>query len=286
MTSRFVIITGLSGAGKSTVSGILEDLGYFCVDNLPTTLIAKFAKLCQQSDGKINKIALVIDVRERMFLKNIENSLNELTKLNIDYEIVFLEASEETLIRRFSETRRKHPLSRETLLDSIRFEKKILSPLRAKTRIIIDTSKYSIWTLKERIINLFDEKKKPQMTVTLISFGYMYGIPVESDIIFDLRFLPNPHYQKRLKALAGTAQKVKNYVLKKPATISFLNRFIKLLKFLLPYYEKEGKSYLTIGLGCTGGRHRSVVIAEHLKKVLKNHNKVVTIVHRDLTRNE
>ena len=283
---RFVIITGLSGAGKSTVSGILEDLGYFCVDNLPTTLLPKFAEIFIQTGWKINQIALVIDVRERMFFESIGTVLGELAGLKLDYQLLFLEASDEVLMRRYTETRRRHPLDQGDLRDSIRRERKMLRSLRQRAHVIIDTDKYNVRTLKQRMIELFGGDGAHRMTVNLITFGYKYGIPPEADIVMDVRFLPNPYYESRLRKYNGTHKKVKSYVLGHRRTRLFLKKLLGLLKFFIPYYEKEGKSYLTIGLGCTGGRHRSVVIGKYLEDALKTSRRAVKVQHRDLEQSD
>lgn len=284
--NRFVIITGLSGAGKSTLSGIFEDLGYFCVDNLPTTLIPKFAEICLQSGGKISKFALVVDVREKLLLRSIESGLNDLAKHKINYEIVYLEASEEALVRRYSETRRRHPLDEGDLIESIRRERKILKPLRNRAQTIIDTSDLNIWALKERIFNLYGERTSQKMPITIVTFGYKFGIPIEADLVIDLRFLPNPYYEERLKKLDGHNHKVKRFILKNRITTSFLKKLCGFLEYLLPNYQKTGKPYLVIGLGCTGGRHRSVVIGEHLAQVLRRNNRVAKVVDRDMKRHD
>ncbi|MDH5662565.1 MAG: RNase adapter RapZ [Elusimicrobiota bacterium] len=281
---NFVIVTGLSGAGRSTALKNLEDLGYFCVDNLPTTLIPKFAEICLQLKDKIKKVALGIDIREGDFLDDLFGSLEELRKMGFSHQILFLEASNSVLVRRYSETRRKHPLDTEgrSMLEVIVKERKKLMGIKERADKIIDTTALTPQEFKQVIFSSFKEAAKPDtMNVSLVSFGYKYGIPVDVDLVIDTRFLPNPHYVERLRPLTGNDPEVSRFVLKSAVTQKFLRKYFGLLKFLIPYYVREGKSYLTIAVGCTGGRHRSVIIVNELKKVIKKKYPVKT-QYRDI----
>jgi len=281
---NFVIVTGLSGAGKSSALNNFEDLGYFCVDNLPTTLIPKFAEICLQLKHKIKRAALGIDIREGDFLDDLFSSLGELDKMGFSYQILFLEASNSILVRRYSETRRKHPLDREGrgILETINQERKRLMIIKERADKIIDTTSLTPQEFKRVIFSSFRETPEPDtMNVSLISFGYKYGIPVDADLVIDTRFLPNPHYIERLRPLTGNDPEVSRFVLKSFVTQRFLRKYFALLKFLVPYYIKEGKSYLTIAVGCTGGRHRSVIVVNKLKKFLEK-KYPVKVQYRDI----
>lgn len=281
---NFVIVTGLSGAGRSTALKNFEDLGYFCVDNLPTTLIPKFAEICLQLKDKIKKVALGIDIREGDFLDDLFGSLEELGKMGFSHQILFLEASNSVLVRRYSETRRKHPLDREgrSMLEVIIKERKRLMGIKERADKIIDTTALTPQEFKQVIFSSFREAAElDTMNVSLVSFGYKYGIPVDADLVIDTRFLPNPHYIERLRPLTGNNPEVSRFVLRSSVTQKFLRKYFGLLKFLIPYYIREGKSYLTIAVGCTGGRHRSVIIVNELKKFLEKKYPVRT-QYRDI----
>lgn len=268
---NFVIITGLSGAGKSTALKNFEDLGYFCVDNLPTTLIPKFAEICLQLKYKIKKVALGIDIREGDFLDDLFSSLEELGKMGFSHQILFLEASNSVLVRRYSETRRKHPLDKEgrSILEVIIKERKRLMGIKERADKIIDTTTLTPQEFKQVVFSSFREVPElDTMNVSLVAFGYKYGIPVDADLVIDTRFLPNPHYIEKLRPLTGNNPEVSRFVLKFSVTQKFLRKYSGLLKFLIPYYIREGKSYLTIAVGCTGGRHRSVIVVNELNKFL------------------
>lgn len=268
---NFVIITGLSGAGKSTALKNFEDLGYFCVDNLPTTLIPKFAEICLQLKYKIKKVALGIDIREGDFLDDLFSSLEELGKMGFSHQILFLEASNSVLVRRYSETRRKHPLDKEgrSILEVIIKERKRLMGIKERADKIVDTTTLTPQEFKQVVFSSFREVPElDTMNVSLVAFGYKYGIPVDADLVIDTRFLPNPHYIERLRPLTGNNPEVSRFVLKSSVTQKFLRKYSGLLKFLIPYYIREGKSYLTIAVGCTGGRHRSVIVVNELNKFL------------------
>ena len=278
-----VFITGLSGSGKSNAIKCFEDLGFFCVDNLPTALLPKFTELCAQSGNEINRVAIGIDVRERGFFKNFLEILDELKKENYAIEILFLEASDEALVRRFSETRRPHPLAKNgSVIDGIRLEREMLSELRKRADKIIDTTNYSVHQLKEILNKYYLESEGRKLTISFISFGYKFGIPYDADLIFDVRFMQNPNFVKELKLLKGSDKRVIDYILKFQEAKTFLEKLYEFLRFLIPMYEKEGKSYLTIGIGCTGGRHRSVAVSEILKGYLEKEGYSLNIKHRDI----
>ena len=282
---RFVIVTGLSGAGKTQATRSLEDLGYFCVDNLPPALISKFAEACMQSGGNIEKVALVIDIRGGVFFDDFFDTLNYLKRNEFKYEILFLDASDEVLIKRFKETRRSHPLSPDgRVLTGITQEREKLREIKNIADIIIDTSKYEIRHLREKINETYGDNKNPerQLSITVLSFGFKYGIPVDSDLVFDVRFIPNPFYIPELKEYSGNDAPVKEYVLKQSETVTFIDKLIDMLKYLIPNYRKEGKRQLIISIGCTGGRHRSVAIANEIHRRLNEENYNAKIEHRDV----
>jgi UPF0042 nucleotide-binding protein len=280
---RFVIITGFSGAGKSETIKCFEDLGYFCVDNLPPVLISKFAELCAQSGGRINRIALVSDIRGGSFFDDVLEALEKLEQNGFTYEIVFLEAREEILIRRFKESRRKHPLSNTgSISDGIKAERQKLEQIRGKASVIVDTSDLNARGLRDLINrNYENQPQQEKMLITVISFGFKKGLPLDADLVFDVRFLPNPFYVESLKELDGNCDEVANYVLKWPMTARFLSKLYDFIDFLTPQYVKEGKANLIIGIGCTGGRHRSVTIANKLGEYLRARGYLVAVNHRD-----
>ncbi|AYE34126.1 RNase adapter RapZ [Clostridium septicum] len=282
---RFIIVTGLSGAGKTEATRSLEDMGYFCVDNLPPKLIPKFAEACVQSQGKIDKVALVIDIRGGIFFDDLFESLNYLKDQEFKYEILFLDASDEVLVKRFKESRRSHPLSPGSrVITGITEERKKLREVKDRADIIIDTSKYAIRDLREEMNKNYGDAKQPekQLSVTVLSFGFKYGIPVDSDLVFDVRFIPNPFYIPELKPYSGNDKPVKDYVLKQEETVNFVKKATDMLDFLIPNYKKEGKRQLIISIGCTGGRHRSVAIANAIYENLIEKNYNASVEHRDI----
>jgi len=285
-TPKLVIVTGLSGAGKTQALRSLEDLGFFCVDNLPPALIPKFAELCAQAASKINKMALVVDIRGGEFFNTLFEVLAELDANGIRYEILFLEASDETLVRRFKESRRRHPLSSHgEVLDVIREERNLLRELRGGAHKVIDTSGMTVKELKEEISAIFADSAAPAgLHITLISFGYKYGIPLDSDLVIDVRFLPNPYYQAELRAFTGNDPVVRDFVFKSETTEKFMAKFADFVEFLIPEYIKEGKTTLMIAIGCTGGMHRSVALANRLRDILSEKNYRITVRHRDISR--
>jgi UPF0042 nucleotide-binding protein len=281
---RFVIITGLSGAGKSETMKCFEDIGYFCVDNLPPVLIPKFAELCAQSDGSLNKIALVVDIRGGSFFDDIFEALENLEQKGFSYEILFLEAREDILVRRFKESRRRHPLSvTGAITEGIRAERKRLEEIRGKATLILDTSDITVRELREKISQNYDQTAhQEKLLITIVSFGFKHGIPLDVDLLFDVRFLPNPHYVDSLRQLTGNCGEVAEYVLKWPLATRFLTRLYDFIDFLVPQYRKEGKANLIIGIGCTGGQHRSVTIANKLGDFLRTKGYRAGVEHRDI----
>lgn len=282
---RFVIVTGLSGAGKTEAIRNLEDLGFFCVDNLPPTLISKFAEACYQTDGKIDKIALVIDIRGGKFFDDLFVSLNYLKLQDYKYEILFLDASDEVLIKRFKESRRKHPLAPDgRILNGILLERSRLREVKDRADNIINTSNMAPRELRAKITKIFEEKGQieTELAITVVSFGFKYGIPVDSDLVFDVRFLPNPYYIPELKKYSGTDKPVSDYVMNFEVSKTFVEKLDDMLEFLIPNYIKEGKRQLIVSIGCTGGRHRSVTISTFVYENLLNHGYKVNIDHRDI----
>ncbi len=288
--ARLVIVTGLSGSGKSHVIRYLEDLGFYCIDNLPVPLLEKFIDLCNQSRSHIAKAVLGIDSREGAFLAPFLTLYDRLKAEGYPVELLFVEARDEVLLRRFSETRRPHPLvppdKDGSLLDGIQREREALAPLRLRANRIVDTSDIHVHQLKETIGRDYDEIKGQRLDVSIVSFGYKFGIPADLDLLFDVRFLNNPHFDPTLKRLTGEDPRVLEYVLASSASGAFLDRLYSLIDFLIPLYEKEGKSYLTIGIGCTGGRHRSVVITRALADHILNRGLRVRCRHRDMAAHE
>jgi len=281
---KITIITGLSGSGKSTAIDALEDAGFFCMDNLPVILLPKFLELRVVTGSEITKLALVMDLRERDFLQRYPEIFKDLKEQGYLFEILFLEASTEILLRRYSQTRRKHPLSEEmNLLKGIQTEREELKGLREIADLIIDTSNYNVHELKEIILNhVLKTVPGKKMKIYILSFGYKYGIPHDADLVIDVRFLPNPYFVQELKNLDGTYPQVKEYMDRWKETHSFLKKYLDLLNYLVPLYEKEGKSSLTIAVGCTAGTHRSVSIAGTIFIELKKTTNFITLTHRDI----
>lgn len=285
---KFVIITGLSGAGKTLAMRVFEDHGYFCVDNLPPALIPTFIELCSQSIKRINKIALVIDIRGGGFFDKLFESLKEMADSGFDYEILFLEASDEVIIKRYKESRRRHPLAFEgRIVEGINSERQKMAKLREVADYIIDTSFKTPSELKEEIILRFIEREKEeQLIINLVSFGFKQGIPLDADLIFDVRFIPNPYYIDGLRPYSGEDPKVKEFVMKWPESRQFLKKLYDMVQYLIPYYIREGKTQLVIGIGCTGGRHRSVAITNEIAGMLKANRHRVIIDHRDIDKDK
>ena len=281
--SSFIIITGLSGSGKGTFLRALEDRGFFCVDNLPVGLLGKFHELIVKSQDEAAKAAMVIDVREGETLSEFPAVYQELKKNpSLQMSLWFLEASDEVLVRRFSETRRPHPLDpNRTVLEAIALERELLAPIRAMADQVLDTSQFTIHELRQHAVRLFEEREAQHLLVSLVSFGFKYGVPIDSDLVFDVRFLPNPNFVPDLKSFTGSDPKVIEYMNSHDSTHKFLDHVYAFIDFLLPQYEKEGKSYVTISIGCTGGRHRSVFIANSIGKHLEDGKYRVKVSHRD-----
>jgi UPF0042 nucleotide-binding protein len=281
---RVVVITGLSGSGKSTALKAFEDIGFFCIDNLPATLLPRFLELRDEISREVFKIALVMDLRGKDFLATFPKIFQEVKRKGYIVEVLFLEADEENLIRRFSQTRRHHPLGeKRTLSATIRLERKKMEPIKRLATFRLDTSHLNVHQLREEILRLFSKVAQPvKMTMNLISFGYKYGLPNEADIVMDVRFLPNPFFITELKEMDGNQKPVVDYVMKWKETKVFLKDFYNLISFLIPQYQKEGKSQLTIAVGCTGGRHRSVTIINALSEFLKKQKLLINIRHRDI----
>ncbi|MBU1545103.1 MAG: RNase adapter RapZ [Proteobacteria bacterium] len=283
--ARFVVITGLSGSGKSTVLKALEDMGFYAVDNLPAELLPAFVNLPLEYVGEPFKAALVMDVRTPRFVEVFPPILNDLLDKGYSLELIFLETEEDVLIRRFSQTRRQPPLAGkgESVATGLQRERELLEPLRSLATQVLDTSRFTIHQLKQEIFRLYSRLAPPaRLHVNLMSFGYKYGIPREADLAMDVRFLANPYFVDSLRPLDGRDQRVVDYVFKQATTNDFLNRFKGLLDFLIPLYHKEGKSQLTVAIGCTGGKHRSVAISEWLAKELASPECQVTLRHRDV----
>lgn len=283
---RIAIITGLSGSGKSTALRALEDIGFFCVDNMPIELLPKLLEMQSGLSGEISKIALGMDIRGKYFFEKYADIVSTLRAREYNIEIVFLEASDESLLRRFSETRRIHPLSEKgTMIDNIQLEREKLSDLKQMADIVIDTSLYNVHELKELIQRYYlSPANGMKLVINLTSFGYRYGLPPDADVVLDVRFLPNPYFVQALRNFNGNDTSVIDYVLKWEETRKFLDVLFSLADFLTPLYEKEGKAYLNIALGCTGGKHRSVVICNKLAEYYKDKNYRVNINHRDIRR--
>jgi len=281
---RVVVVTGLSGSGKSTAIKAFEDLDYFCVDNLPVVLLTDFLELREKSSEDLYHIALGMDIRERSFLESYPRVFSELRERGTNLEILFLEAADEALQRRFSQTRRKHPLvGTGTVLDRIRAERERLKHLKEMATRVIDTSNLNVHELKRMISRLYTVyPEEDTLHVNVLSFGFKYGVPAEADIVMDVRFLPNPFFIKELRDLNGTQDPVIRFVMQQGQTQIFLDKFTELINYLLPRYREEGKNYLTIAVGCTGGKHRSVVVTEQLKVQLAGLGYPVTAGHRDV----
>ncbi|WP_438822740.1 RNase adapter RapZ [Oceanobacillus alkalisoli] len=281
--TRLVIITGMSGAGKTVAVQSFEDLGYYCVDNLPPTLLPKFLELMKDSTNNITKVALVMDLRGREFFDSLFEALDSLSEENwIKEHILFLDAKDTALVSRYKETRRSHPLAAHGLpLTGIKQEREILDELRGRAQRIIDTTDLKPRELRDKILKIYSEEHQEIFSINMVSFGFKYGIPIDADLVFDVRFLPNPHYVGHLQPLTGLNQEVSSYVFKWSDTQKFIDKVLDLLEFMLPQYKKEGKSQLVIAIGCTGGQHRSVALAEHFAKELSK-DYITHISHRDI----
>ncbi len=282
----FLIVSGMSGAGKSRTVAVLEDLGFYCVDNMPVELLPKFAEICMASAERYEHVALVVDVRARNNFKSLFAALKHVKSLGCDYKILYLDTATETLIRRYKETRRKHPLMTEntTITEAIAKEREILEGLRGKADFVVDTTALSLAKLKETIVGLFKEDRAGIFEVNVMSFGFKYGLPTEADLVFDVRFLPNPYYEISLREKNGTDPKVRDYVFRDGEADRFMEKLTDLIDYLIPRYSEEGKTNIVVGIGCTGGKHRSVAICEALTRHIQETGYKAYATHRDYQR--
>jgi UPF0042 nucleotide-binding protein len=281
-TRQLVILTGLSGSGKGSVLKTFEDLGFYCVDNLPVALIPTFTELYEEGRGEIERAALLVDAREGQQIEQLPE-IHRRLRAGHAASLVFIEASDAAIQRRFSETRRPHPLGRgSSIAERIREERRRMAPIRRLADVVIDTTKFTVHELRQFIIDRFQKSGRRPLQVSVVSFGFRYGVPADSDLVFDVRFLPNPHFVPRLRPYSGKDVRVARYIRSFPQTGQFLRRIESLLAYLIPHYIREGKSYLTIALGCTGGRHRSVMLAEAIRLALQRKGYAAKVVHRDL----
>ena len=284
---EFLIISGLSGAGKSRAADVLEDLEFYCVDNLPTALLTKFAELCLATRGRYERVALVTDVRGQESFTELFDALDELYRMGVNYRILYVEASEGTIVRRYKESRRPHPLALNgcSIQEAVRREEELLRPVRERADYILNTTGLTLAMLQHRIHGFFVEgKQRRDILVNVVSFGFKYGIPMDADLVFDVRFLPNPYYVEELRPQSGMDEPVQNYVLRSDTARDFLERLTGMIDFLLPQYAEEGRYAVTIGIGCTGGRHRSVAVAKALADHLAERDEDVRLVNRDLSK--
>lgn len=281
---KFFIISGMSGAGKSRTMATLEDLGYYCVDNLPVGLIPSFAQLClAAAEGQYENVALAIDARAGQNLSELVNVFDQIEEMGCDYTLIFLDTASPTLINRYKATRRKHPLMTDgiTMSEAIEKERAMLEQVRARADYIVDTTRLEVSQLRESILQIVTGSRNEVMQINVVSFGFKYGIPTDADLVFDVRFLPNPYYEISLREKTGRDPKVRDYVFCDGTADRYLDKLFALLDFLIPQYTKEGKAVLTIGIGCTGGRHRSVAIAEALHEHMQKRSLLTSVVHRD-----
>ena len=286
-TFRLVIVTGMSGGGKTQACRYMEDLGYFCVDNLPPVFIPKFVELCRHSGGHVNKVVLVVDTRSREFFDLFVHILDDMDRDDLPYEMLYMDASDEAIIRRYKETRRRHPMAPSSRIsEGVSRERERLTPVRAKATYIIDTSDLRKVDLRDKIHRLFGSAEGEQMNINVLSFGFKFGMPLDADMVLDVRFLPNPFYIDSMRHKSGAVKEVADYIASWPVTQEFERRLDSLLDFLVPQYVKEGKSQFVIAVGCTGGMHRSVFIAKHIFDRLTAKGYPVKLEHRDLMKND
>jgi UPF0042 nucleotide-binding protein len=281
-SKQLVILTGLSGSGKSTVLKAFEDMGFYCVDNMPVELIPIFAELHAAGEGDFSRAALLVDAREGAQLQKLPGLLMHLRK-DHPISLVFIEAHDDALLRRYSETRRPHPLGKDySVRESLLHERDLMAPIRKLADVVIDSTQFNVHELRNFITRRFKSPDRHPMLISVVSFGYKYGVPVDADLIFDVRFLPNPHFVPALRKFTGRDTKVRSFIRSFPQTGEFLRRMESLLAYLMPHYIEEGKSYLTIAFGCTGGKHRSVMLAEEIKKALEKRKYATKVFHRDI----
>jgi UPF0042 nucleotide-binding protein len=280
--NQLVILTGLSGSGKSTVLKAFEDMGFYCVDNMPVGLIPIFAELNEAGEGNFSRAALLVDAREGAQLQKLPGLLMHLRK-DHPISLVFIEANDDALLRRYSETRRPHPLGKDySVRESLHHERELMAPIRKLADLVIDSTQFNVHELRNFITRRFKSPDRHTMLISVVSFGYKYGVPVDADLIFDVRFLPNPHFVPALRKFTGRDAKVRRFIRSFPQTGEFLKRMESLLAYLMPHYIEDGKSYLTIAFGCTGGKHRSVMLAEEIKKALEKRKYASKVFHRDI----
>ncbi|MBR1696739.1 MAG: RNase adapter RapZ [Anaerovibrio sp.] len=283
----FIIVTGMSGAGKTQACRYMEDIGYFVIDNLPPVFIPKFAELCRHSDGHVNKVVLVVDTRSREFFDTFIHVLENMDRDNQPYVMLFMDASDAAIIRRYKETRRRHPMAPSSRIpEGVAKERERLAPIRNKATYIIDTSDLKKIELKEKILNIFASKPGDKLSTNVMSFGFKFGMPLDADLVFDVRFLPNPFYVESMRHKSGAVPEVAQYIEQYPVTKEFEKHLDNMIDFLMPQYEKEGKTQLVIAVGCTGGMHRSVFVAKHIYDRLKGKGYLVNLEHRDLMKND
>ena len=279
---QLVILTGLSGSGKSTVLRAFEDMGFYCVDNMPVELIPIFAELHEAGEGDFSRAALLVDAREGAQLQKLPGLLTHLRK-DHPISLVFIEAHDDALLRRYSETRRPHPLGKDySVRESLQHERELMAPIRKLADVVIDSTQFNVHELRSFITRRFKSPDRSPMLISVVSFGYKYGVPNDADLIFDVRFLPNPHFVPALRKFTGRDAKVRRFIRSFPQTGEFLRRMESLLAYLMPHYIEEGKSYLTLAFGCTGGKHRSVMLAEEIKKALEKRKYATKVIHRDI----
>ena len=284
---RLVIVTGMSGGGKTQACRYMEDLGYFVVDNLPPVFIPKFVELCKHAGGHVGKVVLVVDTRSREFFDTFIHVLDDMDRDDVPYEMLFMDASDPVIIRRYKETRRRHPMAPSSRIsDGIAKERERLAPARAKATYVIDTSELKKVELRDKIHRLFGSAEGEQMNINVLSFGFKFGMPLDADLVLDVRFLPNPFYIESMRHKSGTVSEVAEYIARWPVTQEFISHLDNLVDFLVPQYVKEGKSQLVIAIGCTGGMHRSVFIAKHIYDRLGSKGYPVKLEHRDLMKND